>query len=317
MMNYMLIDCDTGIDDSLALLFALKRKDVRVMGVTTGFGNSTATQSAHNSIRLIQLANPGYDVPVAIGAEHALNGKRGDPVPHIHGKNGIGNVKLPPACQKPLEEHAADFIVRMARMYPQELTLVTLGRMTNLALALQKEPALPKLIKNVVAMAGALYVPGNANLTGEANIVGDAPAADIVLTAGFDLTMVTLDVSMRTRLTAQHLEYLDTVCREENRAIVDYLKEAFSFYFHYYRREINFIDSCPVHDPLAILVAVDPSVVLMRKMRARVETMGSLTYGKIVTDLREGRLDTPFAAFCLEVDGERAIQSILAAFTEP
>lgn len=315
-MNYLIIDCDTGIDDSLALSFALKRKDIRVMGITTGFGNTTAQQAAENSLRLIRLAQPGYDVPVAIGAECALNGEWDGPVPHIHGNNGIGDINLPPAEQKPLTEHASDFIIRMARANPQELTLVTLGRMTNVALALQKEPKLPTLLKSVVAMGGTLYAPGNANLTAEANIIGDAHAADIVLTAGFDLTMVGLDVTMKTRLAAQHLAHLKDCCCEENRELVNDLVEAFHFYFRHYRRENNFINASALHDPLAVLVAVDPSVVLIQKMRARVETEGHFTRGKIVTDLWEGRLDTPFVSFCVEVDTDRARDSILAPFTE-
>lgn len=172
-MIKMLIDCDTGIDDSIAILFALKRPDVRVLGITTGCGNIDAYQAAENSIRLIHLAKPGYEVPVAVGANAPLVGPWEGPVPHIHGANGIGNAELPPADQKPAAEAGWDMIVRLARENPGELTVVTLGRMTNLALALEKEPALPRLVKNVVAMGGAVRAPGNVSPVSEANIAGD------------------------------------------------------------------------------------------------------------------------------------------------
>ena len=133
MLKQILIDADTGIDDSIAILFALKRPDVRVMGVTTGFGNTTARQAAENSLRLIRLAGVPYEVPVAVGATEPLAGNWKGPDPHIHGPNGIGGVELPPSPQQPLEEPAWAFIARMAREHPGELTLVTLARMTNLA----------------------------------------------------------------------------------------------------------------------------------------------------------------------------------------
>ena len=107
MLKQILIDADTGIDDSIAILFALKRPDVRVMGVTTGFGNTTARQAAENSLRLIRLAGAPYEVPVAVGATEPLAGNWKGPDPHIHGPNGIGGVELPPSPQQPLEAAAA------------------------------------------------------------------------------------------------------------------------------------------------------------------------------------------------------------------
>ena len=315
-MIKMLIDCDTGIDDSIAILFALKRPDVRVMGIITGFGNTTAEQAAENSIRLVHLANPGYEVPVAIGADRPLNGEWDGPVPHIHGKNGVGEAQLPAVGQKPVKEPGHEFIVRMARENPGELTLVTLGRMTNLAQALQLEPNLPKLLKNVVAMGGTVKVSGNASPVSEANIIGDPEAADMVMMAGFDLTMVGLDVTMKTRLTLRHIQALDHYCAEENRPICEYIKQALHFYYRFNRVQNNCIDDCPVHDPLAVLVAVDPSLVMMRKMRARVECGGTYCRGMIVTDVREEPFDAPFTTFCMDVEGEKAVAELITTFMD-
>ena len=131
-MLKFLIDADTGIDDSVAIYYALKQKDVRVVGITTSFGNTTAPQGAENTLRLIKMANPGYEVPVVVGENKPLFGEWGGPEYHIHGSNGIGGVELPETEQKPLDVRAEDFIIDMAREHGHELTIITLGRMTNL-----------------------------------------------------------------------------------------------------------------------------------------------------------------------------------------
>ena len=315
-MKYVLIDADTGIDDSIAILFALKRPDVRVVGITTGFGNTYASQAADNSLRIIQLAAPDYKVPVAVGATGPLQGEWEGPVPHIHGDNGIGNAQLPPPNQKPLTEPAWDFIIRMAKEYAGKLTLVTLGRMTNLSLALQKEPALPQLVKNVVFMGGTYQAPGNVSPVTEANLAGDPEAADLVFSAGFDMTMVGLDVTLKVRLTAGHIEMLDKYAAPENRPIVAYLKEAMPLYFRFNRLQNNCLDHCPVHDPLAMMVAVDPSLVTIRRLPARVECGGTFCRGMVVADLREHPIDAPLLSICVDVDSRRAVEELLTTFME-
>ena len=316
MLKQLLIDADTGIDDSIAILFALKRPDVRVMGITTGFGNTTARQAAENSLRLIQLAKPGYEVPVAVGATEPLNGDWKGPDPHIHGPNGIGGVELPPSPQRPLEDPAWEFLVRMARAYPGELTLVTLARMTNLAKALELEPNLPRLLRRVVSMGGTFHAPGNVSPVAEANFAGDPEAADRVFRAGFDLTMVGLDVTQKVRLTTDHVKILDQYVAPENRPIAEYLKQALPFYFRFNRLQNNCLDHCPVHDPLAMLAAVDPSVVTTRKMPARVEREGEFCRGMVVADLREHPFDAPGISICVDVDARRAVEELLTTFMD-
>ncbi|MEG1878737.1 MAG: nucleoside hydrolase [Pseudoflavonifractor sp.] len=313
-MMKLLIDADTGIDDSIAILFALKRRDVQVVGVTTGCGNTNAMQAAENTIRLIQLAETPYAVPVVVGANAPLVGEWGGPVPHIHGHNGIGDVDLPPSPQKPLEEDAADFIIRQAKEQAGELVLVTLGRMTNLALALQKEPRLPHMIKAVVAMGGTLRAPGNVSPVSEANIAGDPEAADQVLQAGFSLTIVGLDVTTKTRLSMQHIDLLRKYCKAENEKIVDYLQQALPLYMNFNRAQNYCMDNCPVHDPLAMLVAVEPCLVKTQRLRMRVECGGTWCRGMLVADLRERPFDAEFVNFSVEVDGIRAVDTLLAAF---
>ena len=314
-MQKILIDADTGIDDSIAILFALKQPGVRVVGVTTGCGNTSAAQAAENTLRLIHMAQPPYEVPVAIGANKPLVGQWAGPVPHIHGRNGIGDVELPVSPQKPLAEPACDFIIRMIREHPHQLTLVTLGRMTNLALALEKAPDIVPLVKNVVFMGGTLHHPGNVSPVCEANLAGDPEAADLVFRSGLDLTMVGLDVTMQVRLTAHHLDMLEKYARQENRPIAAYIRQAMDVYARVTRPQNNCLDHCPVHDPLAVLAAVDPSLVTIRKAPARVECGGTFCRGMVVADFREHPIDAPYLSICTEVDARKAVEKLITAFT--
>ncbi len=313
-MLKILLDVDTGIDDSIAILYALKNPEVRVVGITTGCGNTDAAQATENTLRLIALANPGYPIPVVTGSCGPLVGGWGGPVTHVHGDNGIGNAQLPPSQQQPLDEAAEDFILRMAREHAGELVLVPIGRMTNLAKALEKDPGLPKLIKRVVMMGGTYRAPGNVTPVAEANVAGDPEAADKVFTAGFDLTMVGLDVTVATRLHMRHVDWLVEHAAPENAPIARYIKSALSHYMDYYRNQSFYIDHCPVHDPLAMLVAVDPSLVRTRRVKARVECGGSYCRGMVVADLREQPFEAEYVNICEWVDGDRAIEKLMGVF---
>jgi purine nucleosidase len=313
-MIKILLDVDTGIDDSIAILYALKNPDVRVVGITTGCGNTDAVQAAENTLRLIALANPDYHVPVAVGANSPLAGEWKGPVTHVHGDNGIGGVELPPAAQTPIPENAVDFMLRMVREHGNDLTVIALGRLTNLALALQREENLPRLVGRVVMMGGTVHAPGNVTPVAEANIYGDPEAADQVFAAGFDLTMVGLDVTLKTCLHMSNIELLCKYAAAENQPIVDYIKAALTYYMGYYRSQSLYLDHCPIHDPLALLVAVDPSLVRFRRVKARIECGGTYCRGMVVTDLREKSFDAQYVSICEEIDGARAVEKLLAVF---
>lgn len=316
-MIKLLIDCDTGIDDSLALLYAMKRPDVRIVGIVTSCGNTTAAQAAENTLRIIRLADPGYEIPVAIGENKTLNGTPAAPVPHIHGHNGIGDAELPASDRRPLAQDGVDFIVDTVRSDPNEITLVTLGRLTDIALALKREPTLPKLVRNMVIMGGTLYHAGNVGPMSEANIAGDAEAADAVFCAGFPLTVIGLDVTAKTHLTGDMLDWLTRSCRPENAPIAAYLNEVMRKVYFPFNRKQNFcVDHCPVHDPLAMLAATDPMPITFRKLRLRVECGGTFSRGRLTPDEREQPFDVPFSEIAVDVDADAAIARILAVFCD-
>lgn len=314
-MKHILIDCDTGIDDSIAILYALKNKNIHVEGITTGFGNTSAKQGADNSLRLIKLANCGYEVPVAIGAEQTLNGEQEQAPAHIHGDNGIGNVELPKSEQKVLDESACDFIIRKADELHGDLTIVTLGRLTNLAKALMKDPRLPYKVKNVIAMGGSLRKPGNVTPYAEANIYGDAQASDMVVRAGFHMMLVGLDVTTETFITGDNLNILGKYCAKENIPIVKYMQSALEFYFKFHYDTMGSVDRCVVHDPLAMILAENPSIGEYRFIRARVEYEQSEYRGMIKTDERfVTNYDHEEILYCTKVDSDYAVRKILSVF---
>mgnify|MGYP002570759621 CR=1 FL=1 len=246
--------------------------------VTTIKGTPAARQAAENSLRLIRLAGVPYEVPVAVGATEPLAGNWKGPDPHIHGPNGIGGVELPPSPQQPLEEPAWAFIARMAREHPGELTLVTLARMTNLAKALEIEPDLPRLLKRVVFMGGTFHAPGNVSPVAEANIAGDPEAADRVFQAGFDLTMVGLDVTRKIVLTPDLLEYM---CRL-NKETGEFVKKITKFYFDFHW-EWEHIIGCVINDPLAVAYFINPELCKGFDSYVQIETEG-ISLGQSVVD---------------------------------
>ena len=314
-MKHILIDADTGIDDSLAILYALRSPNFYVEGITTCFGNNCAEQSADNCLRLIQLAKCGYDVPVAVGANESLDGVFGSAPAYIHGDNGIGNVELPETTQEPINETACDFIIRKAQELKGELIIITTGRMTNLAMALEKDASLPKKVKKVVAMGGCYKVPGNVSPYAEANIHGDARAADMVFKAGFNLTVVGLDVTMKTFITQADVDNLCEYCLEECRPIDEYIKTALRFYFEFHRVTMGMAHASVVHDPLAMLIAEDPSLGVYEMVRAGVEYQSEKFSGMITTD--DGFvpvLDREEIAICIQVDSVKAVRRLFSVF---
>ncbi len=314
-MRHIIIDADTGIDDSIAILYALTSENLRVEGITTCFGNSGAKQSAENSIRLIRLSACGYDVPVAVGAECSIDGEYQASPKHIHGENGIGNVELPQSCQRPLDMAAEDFIIQKAEELDGELILVTTGRLTNLAKALMKDPKLPRKIKKVVAMGGCLDTHGNVTPYAEANIYGDPRAADMVLRAGFNMILVGLDVTTGTFITAKDLSDLDAYCADKNRPMAEYIKKALTHYFEFHRVSEGMADCCFVHDPLAVLIAEDASLGEYKMLSLGAE-YGSAAFRGML--LRDGRYQSTMAhgetAVCVRVDSVRAIRRLFGAF---
>ncbi|MDD7267832.1 MAG: nucleoside hydrolase [Lachnospiraceae bacterium] len=312
MLN-ILIDCDPGIDDALALLFCLNRTDVNIVGITTGAGNVSARQGAANTLALLKLAGR-EDIPVCAGFEQPMQGQCENYPDWIHGKNGLGNVCLPESQQKPITAPVTEFIYRKACEFEGKLLLVTLGRMTNLAHTLTAHPDLPEKVHRVVAMGGTLHAHGNVTPVCEANIWGDPEAADIVVQQDWDLTMVGLDVTLQTHLCLDDIRRLKRFCRKNALAQVNFIEKALHYYTNGNRTQSFTMEYSPLHDPLAMIVAIDPSVVTLQKCVTRIECHGTYARGMVVTDTREKPIQGSFVSHCIKVDSRKALNILFSAF---
>ncbi|WP_298131288.1 nucleoside hydrolase [Micropruina sp.] len=243
-------DCDTGIDDALALVYLMASPEIELAGIGTVSGNIDAKQAAVNTLDLLAMGGK-TEVPVAVGAMDPLTHSFSGGVPHIHGHNGVGDVELPHTDRKPETESAADMLVRLAHEHPGELDVIAIGPLTNLAIALKQDPSIAELVHEVYIMGGAALVPGNLSAVGEANIWNDPEAAQAVVEAPWQVVLVPLDVTLENAFEESDREALAASDSALNRALADILNLYFDFYVGEYGRRM-----CALHDPLAAAIAV-------------------------------------------------------------
>jgi inosine-uridine nucleoside N-ribohydrolase len=243
----VLVDCDTGVDDAMALLYLLARDDIDIVGITSVFGNNTAERCAHNTLRVLELVGRS-DIPVAVGAEDPLVGKVAYLATHVHGGDGLGDSGLPTEVHTPVSDlGATELIERCSDRHRGALRILAVGPLTNLAHALEAIPDLCQRVADVVIMGGAADAPGNQSPAAEANIVHDPEAAQRVISAPWETTLVPLDVTMTEIVTEEHRTRLleaDTPASRFVAAISD-------FYFEHYGRDSYGQRCSPCHDALA------------------------------------------------------------------
>lgn len=248
----MILDLDTGIDDAMALAYALGHDDIELLGVTTTYGNVSVDDSAHNTLNLLELCQK-TDVPVYCGEDTPLESDvfhRADIVRHIHGENGVGNVELNVAERDIESMSAVSFLIESIRTYRAELVIVSTGPETNIASAINQAPDIKKIMGRVIVMGGALTVPGNVSAFAEANIAKDPLAAKTVFESDIDVTMVGLDVTQRPLLTTdQTKQWRDTSSMAGN---------VYAEMADYYIQQQAQPSGCPLHDPSAVIQAVHP-----------------------------------------------------------
>lgn len=306
----MILDLDTGIDDAMALLYALRRPGIKLEGVTTTHGNIDVFSATRNTLQLLEAAGR-TDVPVAQGAERSLMKPFTKKGSRVHGENGIGNVELPRPTTGPVAEHAADFLIRMARENPGEITLVPTGPLTNIALMLLKAPDVAQLFKAIVIMGGAVLHPGNASALAEANIWNDPEAARIVFQSGAKITLVGLDVTMQTLFTPAMVDQITAHGDKPARIVM----EMTHYYLDAYQSFYPGIAGCALHDPLAVAVAEDPTLVQTQAMQLDVECTGELTRGFTFADRRKIAGLKPNVDVCLGVDVDRFTNRFIEALS--
>jgi purine nucleosidase len=307
----LILDVDTGIDDALALLYACASPEADLLAVTCVGGNVDARQVAWNTRAVLELAGRA-DVPVLLGREQPL-AKPLETTPETHGPTGLGYAVLSEPIRALEPGDAADHIIELARARPGEITVVALGPLTNLAVALEREPSLPSLLKRLVLMGGAYKAPGNTTPTSEWNVHVDPDAAKAVFTAwrpdldgpALDLPLAMgLDVTEHAILRPGHLGAL---ARRAGASLADagamasepmrmagaiatnpmlrFLGDALRFYFEFHERYDGFYGAF-IHDPFAVAAALDRSLVFSQPVFVDVETGPGLAHAMTVADWR-------------------------------
>ncbi|MBO0982775.1 nucleoside hydrolase [Rathayibacter sp. SD072] len=275
----IILDCDPGHDDALAILLAHGSPAIELVAITTVAGNQTLEKVTANARAVAAIAGL-TGVPIAAGMQRPLV-RDAEPAPDIHGESGMDGPALPERRPALDPRHAVDLIIEeVLAAPPGSITLVPTGPLTNIAMAVRREPRLAELVREVVLMGGGVQ-GGNWTATAEFNILADPEAAHIVFGAGWDVTMVGLDVTHRALATEDVVARFRGVDSEVGRFCVGLL----DFFAASYRDAQGF-DAPPVHDPVAVAYVIDPSVLEVRRAPLTVELRGEHTVGMTVADLR-------------------------------
>ena len=267
MPEKIIIDTDPGIDDAMAIFFAMSSAELALVGLTTTFGNVSVEMATANALRLIEMT--GQSIPVASGVAAPLVQ---EPLPYpdfVHGSDGFGNVNLAEPKGKAINESAAEFIVNTVLNNPNQITLIAIGPLGNLAKALELEPRIAKLTKKVVIMGGTVLESGNVSPVAEANIYNDPHAADIVFSADWHVHMIGLDVTHKVTL----MDDLQQRIKDKNSVFGDFLYQAGRFYADFYKSSRG-AEGCYMHDASAIAYTINPELFKTVEGPIRVATEG-------------------------------------------
>jgi inosine-uridine nucleoside N-ribohydrolase len=298
----VLIDCDPGQDDALAILLALASPELDVLGVTTVAGNQTVDKTTANALRVLELAGR-TDIRVAAGAERPLVGEL-VVAADAHGESGLDGVDLPPPSTEPVAEHAVDFLAARLLAAPEPLTLVPLGPLTNVALLLADHPDAARRIERIVLMGGAVR-EGNQTPSAEFNIWIDPEAAAQVFDSGLDVTMVGLDVTNRAVLTTEDARGLRGFG-----PVAEAAADMLDFYLGFYNEAYDH-GGAPIHDALAVAHVFRPDILTVSDRHVAVEVASGLCRGRTVVDMRRRtKVPAPNAHVALDIDSD-AFRSLL------
>jgi purine nucleosidase len=281
LLERILIDTDPGVDDALAILFALRHPEIEVVALTPVAGNVGLTNTARNALYLTEIAGRP-DIPVAIGCERPLVRPLEDAA-YAHGNDGLHGLSAEPKSKTPDRRHAVDLIIEASKQYPGELTVAAVGPLTNVALALLKDPGLAQRLKGIYIMGGAVWESGNVTPAGEFNIWCDPEAAQVVFRSGARISMVGLDVTHKAPVGRKEQAILaartgDSSCR----FIADLLETSFQLG----RTQVA------VHDLLTVAAIVAPELIEWEELAVDVEVQSEITRGLTLADRRAWRRST-------------------------
>lgn len=277
MSKRILIDADPGIDDACAILLALASPEISLEGISIVHGNCSLEQGVINGLSVLELGHASH-IPLAKGCEKPLV----QPTllaPETHGNTGLGYAQLPRPRSRPIGQHGCDFLIETILASPGEITLVAIGPLTNVALAIRQEPRLVDSAKELIIMGGAIRHEGNTTALAEFNTYVDPHAAHIVFQAGIPTTLVPLDVTYQCILTAKDVERLQIL----DTPITTFIRDATKFYMEYHD-DYQGIGGCVINDPLALALTFAPELCDYQELPVDVDISGGISMGKTLAD---------------------------------
>ena len=273
----IILDCDPGVDDAIAILLALASPEIELVGITCVTGNKDLPLTARNALRSCAIVSR-QDVPVHAGSPRPLMGPYRRKWPSVHGEDGLCDLDLPGEPAELQAEHAVDFIIRKVLEVPGEISLCVIGPMTNIALAILREPRVVPAIASVVFMGGAAFCPGNSTPRAEFNFLVDPEAAEIVLSSGIPLVMLGLDVTRKARIEEHHVQTLEGAGGRAPAAVSALL------------RAYGSMDPC-LHDPCAVMYLLAPELFTGVEAHVQVLQYPAEARGSVVASVSERHRD--------------------------
>lgn len=305
MKQKIILDCDPGHDDALAILLAGHHPQVELLAITTVAGNQSVDKTTLNALKVCSLAGlrsipiaRGMDRPLVVPAQHAAD---------IHGESGLDGPDIPAPEIEPVSKHAVDLLIELLLQSAGDITLVPTGPLTNIAMAIRQEPAILPKIKGISLMGGAIGL-GNVTASAEFNIYADPHAAAIVFGCGRPITMCPLEVTHQALATEQVVSRL----RAAQRPVATLAADLLGFFAETYRKVFDF-PAAPVHDPCAVAAVIDPTIIKSKFVRVEIETRGEWTRGRTACDMYGSLGQEPNAQVGYALEVERFWDLLIAA----
>ncbi|AJY74062.1 nucleoside hydrolase [Paenibacillus beijingensis] len=293
----MILDVDTGIDDALAVAYAAASPEIDLLGITVSYGMAPVDYTFRNTSVILESLK--HNIPVYKGADKPLRRAK-EYGGEFHGMDGLGETLGEITSVPDYGKSAVDFIIEQAHLHKQDLTIVTTGPLTNLAQAIVKDPAIVDMVGRVVTMGGAVMTPGNASKFAEANIIIDPEAAELVFKTELPITLVSLDVTRKTLLTAEDV----LRWREKGTEVGAFFADFTEFYLKEYKKYHPYLKGCALHDPLAVGVAKNPALVRTIPMFIKVD-LEEDALGRTTEDLYRTHPNEPTSHICIQVEAEQ------------
>ena len=303
MTKRIIIDTDPGVDDALAFLLALASPEIKLEALTTTQGNVTLEKATRNALSVLELARAGH-IPVASGSVLPLV----QPLrasASVHGESGIGNSQLPEPQARPVPGHAVDYLIERVLTEPNQINIFPIGPLTNIAMAIRKEPKFAKAVKELVIMGGAILESGNSTPLAEFNIYVDPHAAHIVFHSGIPITLIPLDVTHKCLLKQEHVDRLMKI----NSPVSRFIKEAVEVYLKS-SIELGYAGSA-LHDPLTLATIIAPELLTLKEYYVDVDISGGVSMGKTFADIHNVLKKPVNMKIAMNVQGEDFIERFL------